>query len=208
MSKIFLYSIAHGMYFKQSDVSLIVPIVKAVANVHERNRLIKLEILEPSNITHMFSLNEKRDYLHIDEATGELWFKRSKWDVPKTWESFSEKLSIKSSGNNSEETTVTIILNFTPYSSVNEFCEQQMCFYDRITFNTFEDFGDNFKEKEIGMLAPKFHHRFCRNYHVEYRLLNGTLLLSYLNLIKIPEIGNSSNAINILINGTKRIILL
>lgn len=163
------------MCFKQSDVSLIVPIVKSAANVHERNRLIKLEILESSNVTHIFSLNDKRDYLHIDEETGELWFKRPKWDASNAWNVITEKISIKSSVKNSDDvtTTTTITLNFTPFSSVKEFCEQQMCFYDQITFSTYEDFGENFKEKEIGKLAPKFHHRMCRNFHAEYKLLNG-----------------------------------
>jgi hypothetical protein len=151
--------------------------VKIAANVHERNRLIKLEMLEPSNASHTYNLNEKRDYLHIDEETGELWFKRLLWDESNALDFISEKISIKSSVNNSDETNMTTItLNYTPYSSLKEFCEQQMCFYDRITFNTFEDFGENFKEKEIGKLAPKFHHRMCRNFHVEYKLLNGKVL--------------------------------
>lgn len=172
MPKIFISFSAHGMCFKQSDVSLIVPVVKSASNVHEKNRLIKLETLESSNSTHMFSMIEKRDYLYIDD-TGDLWFKRSKWDSSGEWEAFSEKLTIKSNGNNSEESTVTITLNFTPFSSVKEFCEQQMCFYDRITFNTYEDFGDNFKVREIGKLAPKFHHRMCKDFQVDYKLLNG-----------------------------------
>lgn len=171
----FLPSPAHGTYFKQSDVSLIVPIVKGASNIHERNRLIKFEALEISNSTHTFSMIEERDYLHIDGSTGELWFIRSKWDVSNTIKVHSEKIIIELHVNGTEKANTSVTLNFVPYSSVKDFCEHQMCFYDQITFNTFEDFGESFKTKEIGKFAPKFHHRICKEYHVDYKLLNGKI---------------------------------
>lgn len=172
------------MRFKQSEVSLIVPIIEGFPNVHERNRLIKLEILESSNETHVFSMTPKREYLHLNETTGELWFRRSKWDGSSKNEILSERFVIKLLLNSTEEASMPITLNFTPYSGVKSFCEHQMCFYEQITFNTYEDFGDNFKAKEVGKLAPKFHHRICKDYHVEYQLLNGKLNKSILQVNK------------------------
>lgn len=159
---------ARGMCFKQRDVSLSVP----MRSTHDI-KLIKLEILDPSNATHMFSMIEKRDYLNFDEATGELWYKPNNLKASNPGDAFTEKIFIKLFENKSEADNVAVTLNFMDFSRINDFCERQMCFYEKITFITLEDFGENFRSKEIGKLAPKFAHRMCRDFHAEYKLLNG-----------------------------------
>lgn len=176
--KVFSFSqfSVHGLFFKQTDVNLIIPIVNGAPNIHDKNRLIKFDVSDLSTNTHNFTLIEKKDYLHLNAVSGELWFHRSKWDNEPhpMWKVVSEKYKVKVMCGELEANT-TITLNFTPYSSFKDFCEHQMCFYNAITFNTLEDFHENFKSRELGKFAPKFHQRICKDYKVEYKLINGEL---------------------------------
>lgn len=177
----FLFA-AHGIYFKQSDINLRIPIVSGAPKEHERNRLIKFEIADASsNANYRFSMSEKLEYLHLNEETGELWFRRFKWNVsltPFTWKTISKEIVVKAtSSEDEEEANMKISLHFTPYESLKDFCEHQICFYDGITYNTYEDYGENFKSREIGQITPKFYQRICRDYKLEYQLLNGKKLV-------------------------------
>lgn len=166
---------ARGIFFKQTDINLIVPIVNDAPNIHDKNRLIKFEVLDSSpNSTHYtFSLTQKQDYLHLNAVSGELWFHRAKWNEnsQRAGKNVSKKIHIKATST--ANTSVT--LHFTPYSSLKDFCEQNLCFYDGITFNTFEDFRESFKVRDVGKVAPKFHQRMCKEYKADYKLLDGKL---------------------------------
>lgn len=167
---------AHGIFFKQSDVNLIVPIVNSLPNVHDKNRLIKFEIVDSSNSSHVFSMMESHEFLEIDAISGELWFKRSKWNFnpPKSWKIITEFINVKATSSlDMSEAKTLITLQFTPYSNVKDFCEHHVCFYQGIKLNTLENFQENFKSTVVGKVAPRFYHRMCKDYRVEYKLLNG-----------------------------------
>lgn len=184
--KLFSHFTAHGIFFKQTEINLIVPIVNGAPNIHEKNRLIKFEVVDsPVNSSQTFSLKEKQDYLHLNAISGELWFHRSKWNmIPReTWKIISKEIVIEFKSSVDESTAKTTLnLHFTPYENFKDFCIHHMCFYDGITFNALEDFNDNFKTRDVGKVAPKFHHRICKDYKVEYKLLNGKLCKSSIEL--------------------------
>ena len=172
--KLFLFS-AHGIFFKQTDIDLIFPIVNSAPHAHERNRLIKFEVEDSLNSSHTFSLTEYQEYLSLNATTGELWFHRTKWNAKSQQSSniISKKITINVVSSTEDEASTDMTLHFTPYPSFKDFCEQHVCFYEGITFNTLEDFNETFKKRDLGKIAPKFHHHMCKDYKVDYMLLNG-----------------------------------
>lgn len=148
--------------------------------------MIKFEVVDLFNSSHTFSLTENQVYLHLNSTTGELWFHRSKWNaLPReTWKIVSKKITINVISSTEDEASTTITLHFTPYPSFKDFCEKHICFYEGISFNTLEDFNDTFKTRDLGRVVPKFHHHMCKDYKVDYKLIDGELdFKSFINNI-------------------------
>lgn len=169
--KLFLFT-ARGIFFKQTDIDLIFPIVNSAPHAHERNRLIKFEVVDLFNSSHKFSLTENHDYLHLNATTGELWFHRSKWNAisEQSRKIITKKFTIRVVSSTGDETSTDMTLHFTQYPSFKEFCENHICFYEGITFNILEDFNDTFKMRDLGKIVPKFHHHMCKDFSVDYKL--------------------------------------
>ncbi|XP_070499591.1 uncharacterized protein Ret isoform X3 [Chironomus tepperi] len=168
-------SLAHDTAFQQTDFTLKVPIFGS-KHVYDKQPLIKFEALDGTS-TKKFSMDPSVDFLHIDEKTGELWFKEQNFYAKDVASVLNLKIILSTSNDDDDEEDLietTANINFVPYKFARDFCETSMCFYNSIEFHAVEDFNDNFKMREIGEIAPRFHRRICRKYHVEYQLLNGT----------------------------------
>lgn len=63
-------------------------------------------------------------------------------------------------------------LNIKQVKDINEFCEKFMCFYESVTYHSFEDYGESFKSHEVGEIYPKMFSKLCRMFDVNYELLN------------------------------------
>lgn len=151
--------------------------------------MIKFEVVDSLNSSHKFSLTENQDYLSLNATSGELWFHRTKWNAKSLQSSkqISEKITINVLSSTEDEASTDMTIHFTPYASFKEFCGHHVCFYEGITFNTLEDFNDTFKMRDLGKIVPKFHHHMCKDYKVDYKLLNGgfnSLIIDW-KLIKI-----------------------
>lgn len=164
------------MFFQQAKMDLIVPVSKDSNNqLLDKNPLINLKVLDmslTSNETIKFALEENIKFLHIDQMTGQLWFKHSSWTKDKT---SIVNLVVSAEKSDGEVARMTMNIKFVLYDDVKEFCEKFLCFYESITYHAIEDFNDSYKAHEIGELAPKLNGRFCRKYQLDYKLMNGKI---------------------------------
>lgn len=122
-----------------------------------------------ANATVTFRLEENYEFLQLDKLTGQLWFK---WDSWKKQSLNPINLVVSAEKSDGFMARMTLDLHVIVVKDMNEFCENFMCFYESVKFYTIEDYNDNFKPHEIGETSPKFFTRLCKNFDVEYELLN------------------------------------
>ena len=141
--------------------------------VLDKNPIIKLKVLDmtsTSNTTVAFQLEEKLDFLQLDKFTGQLWFKQSSWKGNST---VAYSFVVTAQRSDGASARMTVDLTLAPFQNVKEFCTEFLCFYESMTYHAIEDFDENFKPREIGELSPKIFNRICKNFDINYELLNG-----------------------------------
>jgi hypothetical protein len=135
-----------------------------------------LDTAAASNASRTFSIQRNMNFFRFNETTGELYLKDG--DVL-TGRKFrhNDLVVLSSEDEDGDVIETSLRVNFAAYENIKDFCEQSMCFYESVELFVIEDFGDAFKSREIGEVAPRFYRRLCKMYHVEYSLLNGELIM-------------------------------
>jgi hypothetical protein len=139
----------------------------------ERNPIIKLKVLDTTSSASLnvtFRLEESYDFLQLDDRTGELKFLQEQWVKSSMSEAYN--LVVTAEKVNGVEARMTLDLHVVKVVDANEFCERFMCFYESVTYHTFEDYGESFKAHDVGEIYPKFYGKLCKMFDVHYELLN------------------------------------
>jgi hypothetical protein len=115
-------------------------------------------------------LEESYDFLQLDNRTGDLKFLQEQWVKSTASEVYN--LVITAEKVNGVEARMTVDLHVVEVVDINEFCERFMCFYESVTYHTFEDYGESFKAHDVGEIYPKLYGKICKMFDVHYELLN------------------------------------
>lgn len=166
----FLFS-GYEIVFQQAKLTLTLPLVDSQRQYFDKNPIIKLKVLDAittANTSVTFRLEESYDFLQLDKLTGQLWFRQNNWKRDKD----TYNLVITAENSNGITARMTMDLHIKQVEDVNEFCERFMCFYESVTYHSFEDYGESFKSHEIGEIYPKMYAKLCKMFSATYELLN------------------------------------
>lgn len=154
-------------------MTLTIPLIESQRQVFDKNALIKLKVLDvtsTTNSTVTFRLEENHEFLQLDKATGQLWFKQRAWKN----ESLAQRnVVVTAEKSDGAVARMSLNLKVIPVDDVRSFCENFLCFYESITYHAIEDFNETFKSHEIAELSTKIYGRLCKSFEVNYELLNG-----------------------------------
>lgn len=163
-------------------MKILIPLVNHSKLILDKNPLIKFKLVDLTNTgrNYNYQLENQVDYLKIDAAKGELWFNR----VALNQGNYSNLKEIiisanKTSGN---EARVTLDLQLQKVESLDEFCRENVCFWESITYHVLESISYVFKPQEVGDFAPKIYKKLCSKYFVNYKLINGPFDLTEIKI--------------------------
>jgi hypothetical protein len=140
--------------------------------IYENQPVIKLKILDSNFIGNAtFRLEEKLNFLKLNETSGELWFLQDKFSG-QIGNEFNN-IVVTAENNHGNFTRMSLNLKVRNFSKLSDFCMENVCFYESVTFHTLEDFYGQFKPHEIGEISPKIYTKLCKSLTVNYKLLNG-----------------------------------
>jgi hypothetical protein len=140
--------------------------------IYQNQPLIKLKILDSNSVGNLtFKLEEKLNFLKLNKTTGELWFLLDKFSGQKGNE--FNNIVVTAETIHGNFTRMSINLKVRKFSTINDFCQENVCFYESVIFHTREDFSGNFKPHEVGEISPKLYTKLCKTFEVKYKLLNG-----------------------------------
>lgn len=122
-----------------------------------------------------YQLENQVDYLKVDAVKGELWFNRAAFnqEVSQTGNSTFKEIIIGANKTSGEEARVSLNLQIEKVENLDEFCQENVCFWSSITYHVLESTSYVFKPQEIGEFAPRIYKRLCSKYQVNYKLMNG-----------------------------------